>query len=78
MIPEALRQDVFKFGFAFTLAALIHASQVKREISKQFTIMADAFNNLANALRQDLSEQTKRIVKVEERVDKLTETLKKT
>lgn len=71
LFGDAMSNQVFQFGFAFTLAAFLHAGRVKREIAEQGRSIRDAFNDLALALRQDLSSQSERIVRVEANVDRM-------
>lgn len=67
----ALNHQVTQFSIAFTLAAFIHAQQVKKEIKLQMTGITEALNSVATALRQDLAAQIKRIGNIEDGVAKL-------
>lgn len=63
-------------GFFFTMAAWIHAGRVKKEIATQFTVVTDAINNVAQALRSDLAAHGARLDHVSIRVDSLEITVK--
>lgn len=81
MANQALSHQVTQFSIAFTIAAWIHASQVKKEIANRMSNVTEAINNVALALRDDLTKQSKRIETVEGGINKLTsrvETLEKT
>lgn len=76
LMSEAANSQIAQAGFFFTLAAWIHAGRVKKEIAANFQLVTDAINNVAVALRQDLSAQSSRIggleTKVEEGFTKIT------
>lgn len=63
-------------GFFFTMAAWIHAGRVKKEIASQFSIVTDAINNVASALRSDLAAHGQRLDHVTVRVESLEITVK--
>ena len=64
LLPASVVQDVLRFGAIFSLAAFIHAKQMRIEIKKQFTVLIDAFNNWA-------ATYEKRIELVEDEVRQL-------
>lgn len=70
-LGAALASQVTQFGIAFSFAAFIHAGRMRKEIAAQVGPLTAAVNNLASALRQDLSAQSKRIDNVESRVQNL-------
>lgn len=76
LMGDALSNQVTQFGIAFCLAALIHASRVKKEIALQGEGIRIAFNNLAEVLKADLTTQSKRIAVVEDGVTQLNEHVK--
>lgn len=63
-------------GFFFTMAAWIHAGRVKKEIAAQFSVVTDAINNVAQALRSDLAAHGQRLDNVTIRVESLEITVK--
>ncbi len=65
LLSTAMGSQVTQFGIAFAIAAFIHAGRMKKEIASQMSQVVGAVNNLAQALRQDLSSQSDRISKVE-------------
>lgn len=48
---EAAASQVLHYGFFFTLAALIHARQVRAEIRAQFEPLIVSINNLSEAFK---------------------------
>jgi hypothetical protein len=70
-LGDAIESDVAQFMLAFTIAAFIHSSRVKKEIRANFDRLADAIKDLSSALRQDLASHSDRIAKVEERMTKI-------
>ena len=68
LVSSTLSKDVTQFGIAFTLAALIHAGRVKKEIRMNFSGLKDVMKDFVSALRQDLEIQAKRISNLEEEV----------
>ncbi len=71
VLGQAFSSEVFKFSCAFSLAAMIHAKQVRKEIGIQFTGAITAINDLTSVLRQDLEKQSKRIGMIEAAVGKI-------
>lgn len=67
IIGDASARALLRDLAIFSLAALIHSSRVKKSMSH----ITDAINNLGAALRQDLSMQSERIGRVEERMSKI-------
>ncbi len=49
-LSEAANHQVVQSGFLFTMAAFIHASQVKKEIATQFTTLTASIDRLAHAM----------------------------
>jgi hypothetical protein len=76
-LGEAISSQVAQFGIAFSLAALIHAGRVKKEIASQAAGIRIAFNNLADALKGDLKVQSERLGKVEDGVSELKDQVHK-
>lgn len=72
MFGEAMASQVTQFGVAFSLAAWIHSSRVKKEIANQMSGLVSSLNNLGSALREDLKRQDERIENVEGGFKKLT------
>ena len=73
----AFSQQVTQFGLAFGFAALIHAHQVKKEIAAQMGSIVKSIDDVARALREDLSKQSNRLEKVEDGVNKLNTRVEK-
>jgi len=73
LVSDAWRIEAVKMTFAFTLAAWMHRTWVKKDMSLQFDKITDAINNVAITLRQDLEAQTNRLVKLEDNVGKLSD-----
>lgn len=71
MGADLLSRQVTQFGVAFTLAALVHARQVRKEIALQMTNISESIDNLGKALREDLKAQNIRLINIETRVEKL-------
>ncbi len=69
---EIATSQIAHAGFFFTLAAWIHANTVKKEIATQFNSVTEAINNVAIALRLDLSAQGDRIGGLETGLGKLS------
>jgi len=63
--------QIAQAGFFFTVAAWIHSGRVKTEISKHFSSITDAINNVATALREDLQKHGERLDKIDKRVENL-------
>lgn len=63
--------QIAQAGFFFSVAAWIHSGRVKKEISKNFTSVTEAINNVASALRTDLEGQKKILEKLDRRVKTL-------
>lgn len=64
-LSDTAANQVAQYGSFFTLAAWIHAGQVKREIRSQFEIVTIAINNVADVLRQDLDKLNSRVEALE-------------
>lgn len=75
-LGEASRNQVVHSGFFFTLAALLHAKQVRKEIATQFSTISLALNNVADALKQDLVKHSERLDRVEKDVGTIKDSLK--
>lgn len=58
-VGEVVTHEIAQAGFFFTLAALIHARQVRKEIRSQFEFLTTAINSVATALKQDIEVHTK-------------------
>lgn len=68
ILSEGAQAQVVHYGFFFTLAALIHARQVRVEIRNQFTLLTASIDNLSKSLdghatRLDKVEQDVKIIK---------------
>lgn len=50
LLGDVATSQVVHYGGFFTLAALIHARQVRVEIRNQFTLLTAAIDKLSNAL----------------------------
>lgn len=61
-LGSALQSQVAQFGFAFSLAAWIHAGRVKKEIGAQLGGIKDALTSL-------LKVESERITKLEKRME---------
>lgn len=66
LVGEAAASQIAQAGFFFTLAAMLHARQVRKEIANQFGILTGAINNVATALKKDLESHAERLDKVED------------
>lgn len=53
-LSDAAASEVTRAGFFFLMAAWIHSGRVKKEISKNFTSLTAAIDNVAVAFRKDL------------------------
>lgn len=71
LVSSAMSHDVTKWTIAFCIAAWVHSGQVKRELRKQFTVIATSMDNLGIAIRKDMSDQARRIENLTGRVDQL-------
>lgn len=71
LLGNAVQSQVAQFGIAFSLAAWIHARQVKKEIAYHLEGIRAAIVELGRDLRRDMALQSERIGKLEERVDKI-------
>lgn len=71
ILGAAFSHQATQFGLAFTLAALIHARQVRSEIAKQMSSVVESIDKVAKAIRDDLAKQSARIEMVETGVQKL-------
>ena len=71
LASSAASSQIAQAGFFFTVAAWIHSGRVKREISKNFSSITDAINNVATALREDLQKHGERLDKLDKRVENL-------
>lgn len=68
LFGEAATSQVVHYGGFFTLAAFIHAKQVRAEIKNQFSLLMSSIDNLSRALashasRLDTVEQDVKIIK---------------
>ena len=68
ILNEVGQAQVVHYGFFFTLAALIHARQVKMEIRNQFTLLTASIDNLSRSLdghatRLDKVEEDVKLIK---------------
>lgn len=76
-LGRAVNHEVAQFGFAFMLAAWVHAREMKKEIATQMGSIATSIDDVAKALREDLSKQSSRLEKVEDGVNKLNTRVEK-
>ncbi len=60
-LSATANNQIAQAGFFFTAAAWLHANKVKKEIKANFSGLTDAINQVASALRQDLSAHANRI-----------------
>lgn len=72
LLSDAWQLEVVKYTMAFTIAAWLHRNWVRKDMSEQFTKVAEAINNVAATLSQDLAAQANRLVNVEDSVGKLS------
>jgi hypothetical protein len=63
-VSEALQTEFSRTCIIFSLAALLHSRQVRKEIKNQF-------DRLVEVLKDDLSKQSSRLGAVETRVERL-------
>ncbi len=70
-LNDAAQSQVATFTVAFGLAAWIHSGRVKKEIASQLSGITLALGNVAEALKQDLASQSKRITLVEEKQEEI-------
>jgi hypothetical protein len=63
--------QIAQAGFFFAVAAWIHSGRVNKEISKNFSSITEAINNVANALRMDLKKHGERLDNLSDRVQTL-------
>lgn len=76
-LGDAIGAEVTKFTIGFVVAAWIHSGRVKKEIASQLEGIRLAMLDLGSALRQDLSNQSERIGKVEVGMSKLGDRVNK-
>lgn len=77
LFGAAISHQATQFGIAFSLAAFIHARQVRSEIATQMTSVVSSIDSVAKAIREDLAEQSARIELVESGVQKLNNRVEK-
>lgn len=65
LLSHAFSHQVTQFGLAFTVAAWLHGGRVKREIRLMGGEIGGAFNNLAEALKNDLKNLNERVAVLE-------------
>jgi hypothetical protein len=65
LMGSAFQEKVVQFGLAFTFAAWIHSSRVKKEINALGNGIIESVNGVAMALRLDLETQAKRMTEIE-------------
>lgn len=70
-LGESAQNEIVRAGFFFTLAAWIHARQVKKEIANQVEPMTAAVNSVAVALREDLKSHTTQLNKLTDVVSEM-------
>lgn len=67
MIGPVFSHQMTQAGLAFTIAAWFHSGRVKSEIRSQSVLISEAFNNLAQALRQDMNNLNSRVTALEKK-----------
>lgn len=67
LLGPLMSHQVTQFGLAFAIAAWLHSGRVKKEIKAQADQISAAFNNLAEALRNDLKSLNDRVSALEKR-----------
>ena len=55
LLSDLSQAQVLHYGFFFTLAALIHASQVRKEIKIQFSGLTTSIDNLTASMAKHSS-----------------------
>jgi hypothetical protein len=70
---EASQSQIAQAGFFFTMAAWLHAGQVKKEIRKNFEALTTSIDKVADAFREDLKAQGERLDNLALRVHNLEE-----
>lgn len=65
LLGSAVQEKAVQFGVAFSLAAWLHSSQVKKEIAKLGSGIITSVNAVAEALQLDLRKQAQRMDKLE-------------
>ncbi len=84
LFGQIVSHQATQFGLAFTLAAVIHARQVRKEIALQMGSVASSIDAVANVLKEDLKKQSesislqsKRLSSVEDKFYAIDDGLKK-
>lgn len=66
-LHELLHAEVLKMTVAFTVAARLHRSWVKRDMTDQFAVLTESINHVARSMGSRLDGLDERIDRIEKR-----------
>lgn len=70
-LGELFQSEVSKMTLAFMVAARLHRSWVKKDMTEQFSQITQAINNVADTVSRDIALHSKRLDDLSVRVENL-------